>query len=179
VYVATPPLKVPVPRVVAPSLKVTVPVGVPEPGETAATVAVKVTDCPTTLGFALDVRVVMLPAWLTTCETALEVEVEKFVSPPYTPVMLWVPSARAEVVYVATPALNVPVPRVVAPSLKVTVPVGVPEPGETAATVAVKVTDCPKTLGFTLETTLVVLLDWLTTCETALEVEVEKFVSPP
>ena len=41
--VATPPLKVPVPRVVLPSLNVTVPVGVPAPGEAAVTVAVKVT----------------------------------------------------------------------------------------------------------------------------------------
>jgi len=92
--------------------------------------------------------------------------------------MLCVPVVSAEVVYVATPPLNVPVPRVVTPSLKVTVPVAVPAPGATAATVAVKVTDWPNVLGFRLETTLVVLLALLTTCETALEVEVLKFVSP-
>ena len=41
----------------------------------------------------------------------------------------------------AWPALRVPVPRVLAPSLNVTVPLGVPLPGNTALTVAVKVTD--------------------------------------
>ena len=45
-----PPLRVPVPKVVAPSLKVTVPEGVPTPGETAATVAVKMTGWPDTEG---------------------------------------------------------------------------------------------------------------------------------
>ena len=48
-----------------------------------------------------------------------------------------VPRANVEVVKVALPLLSVPVPRVVDPSLKVTVPVGVP-PLE--VTVAVKVT---------------------------------------
>ena len=42
--VATPPDSVPVPSVVAPSLNVTVPVGVPEAGVVTDTVAVKVTD---------------------------------------------------------------------------------------------------------------------------------------
>ena len=51
------------------------------------------------------------------------------------------------VVKVAWPALRVPVPRVVAPSLNVTVPVGVPLPGGAAVTVAVKVTAWPNTDG--------------------------------
>jgi hypothetical protein len=73
-YVATPlPLRVPVPIVVAPSLKVTVPVGVPLAGAVAVTVAVKVTFWPTTLGFASELSAVELEAWLTTCETALDV----------------------------------------------------------------------------------------------------------
>ena len=51
----------------------------------------------------------------------------------------------ALVVKVALPAPSrVPVPSVVAPSVKVTVPAGVPEPD---ATCAVNVTDCPKTAG--------------------------------
>ena len=41
----------------------------------------------------------------------------------------------------AWPELRLPVPKVVAPSLNVIVPVGVPEPGDTAAMVAVNVTD--------------------------------------
>jgi hypothetical protein len=73
---------VPVPRVVLPSLKVTVPVGVPAPGATAATVAVNVTDWPKTDGVP-DVAIdVVVDAWLTTCEMAGEVLVVKLVSPP-------------------------------------------------------------------------------------------------
>ena len=49
------------------------------------------------------------------------------------------------------------------PSRKFTVPVGVPVPGETAATVAVNVTDAPDVLGLALEVRVVVVLDWLTT----------------
>jgi hypothetical protein len=45
---------------------------------------------------------------------------------------------------VACPLLTAPVPSTVAPSLKVTVPVGVTLP----LTVAVKVTSCPNWLGF-------------------------------
>jgi hypothetical protein len=43
----------------------------------------------------------------------------------------------------------------VAPSINVTVPVGVPEPVD--ATVAVKVTDCPYRDGFRLDCTVVVV----------------------
>src|ERR1019366_1606602 len=64
-------------------------------------------------------------------------------------------TAKAEVVKVATPPLRVPVPIELAPSRKVTVPVGVPAPGATGETVAVNLTDCPKTEGFTDEATVV------------------------
>ena len=51
------------------------------------------------------------------------------------------PNVRADVVNVAWPEpFRLPVPSVVAPSLKVTVPVGVPPPTVTE-TVAVNVTD--------------------------------------
>src|SRR6266404_6975577 len=53
---------------------------------------------------------------------------------------------------------RVPVSRVLRPSLKVTVPVGVPPPGLFAVTVAVKVTDCPDTDGLAEELTNVVVL---------------------
>ena len=82
----------------------------------------------------------------------------KFVSPPYTAVMECGPGAREEAANVATPALSAPVPSVVAPSLNVTVPVAVPLPGDTAATVAVNVTDCPNTDGFEDDVTAVVVL---------------------
>jgi len=54
-------------------------------------------------------------------------------------------------------AFRVPVPRVLGPSLKVTVPVGVPAPLVLAFTVAVKVTGCPDTDGLIEETTPVVV----------------------
>ena len=85
----------------------------------------------------------------------------------------------AEVLNVAEPLLKVPVPSVVAPSLNVTVPVGVPLPGATTATVAVNVTDCPKTDGFADEITIVVVLGMLTVWVRVEEVLVLKFVSPP
>jgi len=62
--------------------------------------------------------------------------------------MLCEPALSEEVVKVACPeALSVPVPSVVAPSLKVTVPLGVPPP-LAGVTVAVKVTAWPNALGF-------------------------------
>ena len=59
--------------------------------------------------------------------------------------------------------MSVPGPSVVVPSLNVTVPLGVPAPGATADTVAVRVTDWPNTDGFTDELTAVVVFAWLTT----------------
>jgi hypothetical protein len=56
------------------------------------------TGWPHTLGFALGVRVVVVLALLTTWDSALDVEVVKLVSPPYTAVMLRVPMASAPVV---------------------------------------------------------------------------------
>jgi len=61
--------------------------------------------------------------------------------------MLWNPTLSELVVKVALPPTRVAVPRVVAPSFKVTVPVGfVP------VTVAVNVTGVPTVLGFCEET---------------------------
>ena len=149
------PFSVPVPSVVAPSLNVTFPVGVPAPGATAATVAVKVTDCPNTDGLAEEVTVVVVLAWFTVCDTVLDVLVPKLVSPPYTAVIECEATESAAVANVATPdPFSVPVPRVVAPSLNVAVPVGVPP---VPVTVAVNVTDCPKTEGFCEDVSVVVL----------------------
>src|SRR4051812_31751736 len=59
--------------------------------------------------------------------------------PPYTAVMLWLPTDRADVVKVAWPlAFRVAVPSTVDPSLIVTVPEGVPEPEELTVTVNVR-----------------------------------------
>ena len=74
-------------------------------------------------------------------------------------------------------ALRVPVPSVVAPSLNVTVPVGVPVAVE--VTEAVKVTDCANTEGFNEEMTAVTLAAGFTVCVSAVEALVEKVASPP
>ena len=79
-------------------------------------------------------------ALFTTCETAAEVLALKLVSPLYTAVMEWVVTDNDEVAKVATPPVIVLVASVVPPSLKVTVPVGVPAP---EVVVAVKVTVSP------------------------------------
>ena len=79
--VAEPELKLTVPREVEPSKNSTVPVAVPAPGETAATVAVKVIDSPKTEGFAEDVNAVVVLALLTTWFTAELVLVMKLASP--------------------------------------------------------------------------------------------------
>lgn len=67
-----------------------------------------------------------------------------------------------DVVKVACPdPLSVPVPSVVFPSTKVTVPAGVPVAGDTALTVAMKVTDCPYSDGLVEEVTVVRVSDWV------------------
>ena len=74
--------RVPVPRVLEPSLKVTVPVAVPAPGLFAVTVAVKVTACPDTEGLAEELTNVVVPAFLTVWVSGLEVLPLKVASPP-------------------------------------------------------------------------------------------------
>ena len=64
---------------------------------------------------------------------------------------MWLPTDSVAVLKVAVPPDSVPLPILVEPSWKVTVPLGVPAPGLTAATVAVKVTLWPKTDGFGVE----------------------------
>jgi hypothetical protein len=57
---ADPPARGTVPSTVAPSLKVTLPVTVPDPGATTLTVAAKVTDWPVPEGFGEAVNVVFV-----------------------------------------------------------------------------------------------------------------------
>jgi len=80
------------------------------------------------------------------------------------------PAVSVEVMRVATPPDMVLVASGVAPSLKVTVPVGVPDPGATALTVAVKVTGWPNTEGVREVARAVVVLALLTVCVTVEEV---------
>jgi hypothetical protein len=65
VKLAVVPVRLPVPNVLVPSLKVTEPVGVPVPVATV-TVAVNVTDCPTELGFTEEVILVVVVPTLPT-----------------------------------------------------------------------------------------------------------------
>ena len=69
------------PIVVPPSLKSTVPAGVPEPGVTAETVALNVTDCPEVDGLTLDVSDTDVDAGPTFWLSEVEVEARKLGSP--------------------------------------------------------------------------------------------------
>jgi hypothetical protein len=137
VSAALPALRAMLPRVVAASLNVTAPVGVPLPGAAAATAAVKVTAEPTADGFLDEVKRVALASLFTVCTEGDEVLAVKSASPPYNATMVWLPGARDETVNVAVPPLSVAVPigknaqrGWPKQSLRVTVPVGVPDVGE-------------------------------------------------
>jgi len=130
VKMATPlPFSVPLPSVVVPSRKVTVPVGVPEVLDVI--VAVNVTGAPLDAEAAEltnAVVVAVAAAGVMVSITAAEVLPAKFALALYLAVIECVPTVSVDVPKVATPLpFSVPVPSVVAPSRKVTVPVGVPE----------------------------------------------------
>jgi hypothetical protein len=75
------------------------------------------------------------------------------------------PGVRLDVVKVATPeAFSVAVPSAAAPSLKVTVPVGVPD--AEPVTVVVRVTALPARAGFALEATAIEMFSWMTSFKT-------------
>ena len=79
----------------------------------------------------------------------------KLESPLYSAVMLFEPTARDAMDKVAVPEVRVALPRLVEPSKKVTLPVGLPEE---LVTVAVKVTDWPKSEVFVEDVNAVVVL---------------------
>jgi hypothetical protein len=74
----------------------------------------------------------------------------------------WLVVLKVAVARVAWPAASVPVPRLVAPSMNVTVPVGLL--GPLPVTVAVKVTVCPDTDGLAEDASTVVVGAALTVC---------------
>ena len=75
----------------------------------------------------------------------------------------FVPAGKALVVKVIRPdPSSVPEPRAVAPFLNVTIPVGMPVPGDTATTMFVNVTDWPKQAGLSKEKTVEVVFAALT-----------------
>jgi hypothetical protein len=165
--VAVPEVSDPVPRVVVPSLKVTVPVA-----EEGVTAAVKVTDWPSVDGFWEEVRTVLL-TWRTVWTSVGDVLPESLASPPYTAVMLWLPTDRLGVMSTAFPAFRALVPRLVVPSKKVTVPVA-----NDGVTVAVKVTASPTTEGLREEASVVLVLAWLTIWLRGGDVLPESLASP-
>ena len=123
----------------------------------AATIAVKVTDCPEFDGFCEEAKEVVVAARFTTCFTASDVLPEKLESPEYT---AWIesvpPDFRVEVAKEAEPLLSGCVASTVAPCINVTVPSG-GEPPSLEATVAVKVTVCPYAEGFSEDDIVVVV----------------------
>ena len=80
--VAVPPLRAAVPRAVAPSLKVTRPVGVPETSPVEATVAARLTPWPETEGLGLETRLRVVPPVLTVWTKAGDASELKLASPP-------------------------------------------------------------------------------------------------
>ena len=169
VSVLRPPARGRTARTLAPSLKVTVPVGVPP---APLTVAVKVTAWPPFAGLAEEVTAVfvtVVPGSLTVCVSAAEVEVAKFESPLYIAVMLWGPAVSDEVTRLARPPERGRTESVASPSRKLTVPVGA---FAVPATVATRVTAWPVVDGLMEELRVVVeaavpavVTVWVTTGE--------------
>ena len=141
--VATPPLRVPVPSTAEPSMKLTVPVGVPLPGDVAFNVAVKVTFSPYTEGFNEEVSFVVVLACVDRLAQSSRCAGHEIVVAAIDDGDGMRPAPSELVAKVARPLLSGAVSKLVEPSMNVTVPVGVPLPGAAAFTVAVKVNDWP------------------------------------
>jgi len=182
--VVQPEDKLPVPRALVPSMKVTTPVG--STVVFALTDAVNVSVPPKPIdGFELTTTVVVA-AFMTVCATAEDELPAKFASPLYAAVMECGPGAS--VVHACnapqfsvtqeTPAGNETVPIAVGPSRKVIVPVGVP-PDE-LVTLAVNVTTSPNVDEFA-ELTRAVLVVTLPVivCVSGVELPPVKPVLPP
>src|ERR1700716_1445604 len=95
--------------------------------------------------------------------------------------MLWLPTPAYVTAHVAVPAtmtwLTQP-PMLTPASWKVTVPVGTPEPGAFAETVAVNVTPWPETDGLADELSTVVVASLFTIWVSGAEVLGRKLASP-
>ncbi len=107
-------------------------------------------------------------ARLMFCVSVEDVLVVKLVSPPKIAVMSCGPTVSRLVVQTAWPDASACALHPTMSTLSdwnSTVPVGVPAPGATGATVAVNVTGVPNADGFALEPTAVVVDAWDTTCE--------------
>ncbi len=175
---AVPLESVPVPIWVDPFMNVTVPVGVPPPGLTALTLALTVMLWPKTGAVGVKLTVVAVDAWLTVIVEGDVVWPLKSVSPEYCTVIELAPSGNAVVEMLPLPLVRVADPSRVVPLKNFTVPVGVPAPGKTAATVAARATLCPKTGVVVDGINVVVVAAWPTVTGTAGEVLGAKLESP-
>ena len=102
------------------------------------------------------------------CETPGDAEPEKLASPAYDTLMLCVPTVKDVSERVPFPfASRVAVPIGALPSLKLTLPVGIPEAPPAADTDAVKVTAWPKVLGLGVAVRVVVDEFLFTVCASA------------
>ena len=167
VRVASPLFKAPVPRTVAPSEKVIIPVA------PVGAVAVKVTDWLTTEGLSDDVTTTVGAPLTTVTTTGGEMAGLLLASPGVLAVIGSVPSGKVTVM-VATPPMIGAVPIGVEPSEKVT---GPDTPG---GTVSVIVTGVPA-VGLFVDTTGAgsTGVSLLTVCERGPEVAELWFESPP
>src|SRR5262249_62412162 len=98
---------------------VTVPVGVPAPGATAATAAVKVTDWPVTAGLSDEARATAVAARLTVSARAAEGLFAKLPVPAKEAVSAGLPTPSDTVKAAVPAALTCAVPSTVLPSRKV------------------------------------------------------------
>ena len=146
--------------VVAPSLNVTVPVAV-----RGLRVAVSVTLSPYAVDVSEEARVVMVEALLISCVTAVEVLPLYVAFPAYTAVRLWLPTPRLDTTMEPLPCPSVAESMVVAPSLKVTVPVAV-----RGLIVAVNVTPSPYVVEVSEDPMVVVVVIFTIAWPTASDV---------
>ena len=111
--------------------------------------AVRTIACPNVDGFTLDEIAVVVAAGVTDSLIVLDELPAKFASPLYRAVIECVPPFKLETVSWTVSVESGTVPRVAPPSRNVTVPPA-KSPAIDGVTVAVNVTDCAKTTGFTL-----------------------------
>src|SRR5579864_5881595 len=106
----------------APSLNVTVPVGLPP----VVTVAVNITACPNLEGFRLEATDVLLGYLFTTCFSNGEVLAMLFTSPAYVAAIERLPDVLNEVLTLACPFTRLAEPSETEPDLKTTFPLTMP-----------------------------------------------------
>jgi hypothetical protein len=140
---AIPPESGAVPRSVPPSRNATVPVGVTVP-PSGITAAASVARWPSAVGLLADTTKVNVDCarGRTVIVVGDDVLAAKFGVPSYLAVMAWAPGAVPFTVSAAVPDDSGAVPIGVAPSKKVTVPVGTPAPGASTPTDAVSRYGC-------------------------------------